>query len=134
MTTSETRPGSADTTPESAPESVPATPGTGGPLRAVLTAFEGDIHSLDDIARHTGLARDVVSAAVDHLVRAGRIEARELAVGCPDGGCGSCASGCARAVADRSGARGAEPAPRLTAGSRSRTGSGRRLGARLVGE
>ena len=71
MTTSETRPGSADTTPESAPESVPATPGTGGPLRAVLTAFEGDIHSLDDIARHTGLARDVVSAAVDHLRGAG---------------------------------------------------------------
>ena len=112
MTTSETRPGSADTTPESAPESVPATPGTGGPLRAVLTAFEGDIHSLDDIAQHTGLARDVVSAAVDHLVRAGRIEARELAVGCPDGGCGSCASGTAAG----------EPGCGAAAPGRSRTG------------
>lgn len=97
MTTSDIRSGSADTTllsgPVSEPVSEPATTGPGGPLRAVLTAFEGDVHSLDDIARRTGLSRDVVSAAVDHLVRAGRIEARTLAVGCPDGGCGSCASG-----------------------------------------
>jgi hypothetical protein len=59
----------------------------------VLAAFADGAHSLDEVARRSGLSLDVVRASVDHLVRTGRIEARELAVGCPDGGCGSCASG-----------------------------------------
>jgi hypothetical protein len=59
----------------------------------VLGAFEAGVHSVDEVATLTGLSRDVVDAAIAHLVRAGRIEARELAIGCPDGGCGSCASG-----------------------------------------
>ncbi|MCE1178075.1 MAG: FeoC-like transcriptional regulator [Micrococcales bacterium] len=63
------------------------------PLSAVLAAFEAGAESLDDVSRRTGLDRDVVSAAVDQLVRMGRIDARELAIGCPSGGCGSCASG-----------------------------------------
>lgn len=66
---------------------------TPGPLSAVLAALREGATSLDEVARGTGLARDTVSAAVDHLVRLGRIEASELAVGCPTGGCGSCASG-----------------------------------------
>lgn len=64
-----------------------------GPLTAVLDAFAAGVHSVDEVVRHTGLSRDVVDAAVGHLVRAGRLEARELAIGCPTGGCGSCASG-----------------------------------------
>ena len=63
------------------------------PLRAVLSAFAAGAWSLDDIGLRTGLSGDVVRDAVDHLVTTGRIEAKALAVGCPGGGCGSCASG-----------------------------------------
>lgn len=64
-----------------------------GPLSAVLAAFAGGARSLDEVGRRTGLSSDVVRASVDHLVRTGRIEAKEMAIGCPDSGCGSCASG-----------------------------------------
>lgn len=64
-----------------------------GPLTAVLDAFAAGVHSVDEVVRHTGLSRDVVDAAIAHLVRSGRLEAKQLSVGCPDGGCGSCASG-----------------------------------------
>ena len=70
-----------------------AAAGGQGPLRAVLGELSSGAHSLDEVAERTGLARETVSAAVDQLVRMGRLEARELAIGCPDGGCGSCASG-----------------------------------------
>lgn len=63
------------------------------PLRAVLAALADGAPSRHALAESTGLPRDVVDAALEHLVRMGRVEARELAVGCPDGGCGSCASG-----------------------------------------
>jgi hypothetical protein len=65
----------------------------GGPLTAVLAAFDAGAHSLDDVATRCGLPLDTVRASVDHLVRMGRLEAEELAIGCPTGGCGSCASG-----------------------------------------
>ncbi len=64
-----------------------------GPVSAVLAAFESGSGSLDDVTRRTGLGRDVVDAAVAHLVRVGRLDAKELAVGCPPSGCGACASG-----------------------------------------
>ncbi|MCH8612163.1 FeoC-like transcriptional regulator [Arsenicicoccus dermatophilus] len=70
-------------------------PATAGPLRQVLAALQSGAGSLDQVARSTGLPRSSVDAAVDHLVRMGRVDARELATGCPDGGCGSCASGTA---------------------------------------
>jgi hypothetical protein len=63
------------------------------PLRSVLTAFEEGARSRTEVCAATGLRRDVVDAAIEHLLRLGRLDARELAVGCPDGGCGSCASG-----------------------------------------
>jgi hypothetical protein len=63
------------------------------PLRSVLDAFRSGARSRADLGRVTGLRPDVVDAAVDHLVRIGRLEARQLATGCPGGGCGSCASG-----------------------------------------
>lgn len=66
-----------------------------GPLRQVLDAFSDGVHSVDEIVQRTGLSRGVVDASIDHLVRSGRLEARQLTVGCPDGGCGSCASGTA---------------------------------------
>ena len=64
-----------------------------GPLTAVLEAFEGGAHSLGEVATRCDLPLDTVRASVDHLVRMGRLEAKELSVGCPTGGCGSCASG-----------------------------------------
>lgn len=63
------------------------------PLHAVLAAFDEGATSLADIARRTALSPDVVRAAVDHLVRTGRLEAKHMAQGCPSGGCGTCASG-----------------------------------------
>ncbi len=64
-----------------------------GPLRAVLAALQDGAPSLTDVCHRTQLDRDLVEAAVDHLIRLGRVSAKELAIGCPGGGCGSCASG-----------------------------------------
>jgi hypothetical protein len=66
---------------------------SGSPLRSVLTAFETGARSRTEVCDRTGLRRDVVDAAIEHLLRMGRLDARELTVGCPDGGCGGCASG-----------------------------------------
>ncbi len=72
----------------------PARPGaSGGPLRTVLAAFDSGAVTLADIASRTGLDRDVVEAAVHHLVRTGLLVGRTLSAGCPESGCGSCASG-----------------------------------------
>jgi len=73
------------------------------PLRAVLAELTAGAHTLDDVARRTGLDRDLVHAAVDQLVRLGRVDASTLATACPDSGCGSCS-------ASTCGSRGA-PAP-----------------------
>ncbi len=61
------------------------------PLAAVVEAFASGASSLAEVESVTGLDPDIVSAAVDHLVRAGRIEAKLLTVGCPSGGCNGCA-------------------------------------------
>lgn len=89
----------------------------GSPLRAVLDQFRAGAGSLDEVARRSGLRRDLVDAAVDHLVRTGHLRAEALTAGCPDGGCGSCPS-----AGDRSAcATGTAPAgPVLVALSRPR--------------
>jgi hypothetical protein len=61
-----------------------------GPLHLVLAQIGAGTPTLTEIARRTGLTDDVVRAAIDHLVRAGRIASTELTLGCPSGGCGSC--------------------------------------------
>jgi len=63
------------------------------PLRAVMGALESGAHSRADVSRITGLRPDVVDAAIDHLLRMGRLTASELSTGCPSAGCGSCPSG-----------------------------------------
>lgn len=63
-----------------------------GPLSQVLAEVQAGTPTVADMARRTGLDEAVVRAAVDHLVRAGRVEARELSIGCPPSGCGGCAS------------------------------------------
>lgn len=70
-----------------------AAPGRRAPLSDVLAAFGEGVHSLDEVAARVGLSRDTVEGAVEQLVRMGRIEARELAIGCPSSGCGGCAMG-----------------------------------------
>jgi len=63
-----------------------------GPLVAVLAELTAGTPTLDDVARRTGLARDVVEAAVAQLVRMGRVAASTLSSTCPDDGCGGCGS------------------------------------------
>ena len=63
-----------------------------GPLHLVLAEITVGTPTLTEIARRTGLTDDVVHAAIDHLVRAGRITSTELSLGCPTGGCGTCPS------------------------------------------
>lgn len=73
-----------------------------GPLSIVLTQVEAGISSIAEMSRRTGLAPDVLRAAMDHLVRTGRITTRSLALGCPPQGCGGCAvTGCASSGAGR---------------------------------
>jgi FeoC like transcriptional regulator len=76
-----------------------------GPLHLVLAEITAGTPTLTEIARRTGLTDDVVRAAIDHLVRAGRITSTELSVGCTTGGCGTCPSsrGCSlpAALGDR---------------------------------
>ncbi|MFT4296430.1 MAG: hypothetical protein QM582_13555 [Micropruina sp.] len=68
-----------------------------GPVIAVLDALTDGAGSLTEVRRRTGLRADVVRAAADHLVRAGRLQECPLAFGCPTDGCGGCAlTGCAR--------------------------------------
>lgn len=62
------------------------------PLRAVLCALESGATTRAELQENTGLCADVVDAALEHLVRLGRIEATTISVGCPDGGCGACPS------------------------------------------
>jgi hypothetical protein len=63
---------------------------TSTPLRAVLDELTAGAPTLDEVARRTGLGRDVVEAAVDHLVRLGRVSSSTLSTGCADVGCGGC--------------------------------------------
>ncbi len=62
-----------------------------GPLSRVLAEVAAGTPTLTQMARNLGLDEEVVRAAVEHLVRSGRIESRELSLGCPPSGCGSCA-------------------------------------------
>ena len=64
-----------------------------GPLRTVLTAFEEGAGSRAEVVARTRLTPGVVDAAIEHLVRMGRMTADELRLGCPDGGCTGCVSG-----------------------------------------
>jgi hypothetical protein len=76
-----------------------------GPLSQIAAAFaDPACRSVADLERATGLPRDVLDAALDHLVRTGQLRAETLASGCPEDACGSCAirQGCsARPAAAR---------------------------------
>ncbi len=80
---------------------------TASPLRSVLSAFGDGATSRAEIGARTGLPADLVDAAIEHLVRIGRLDAREMSTGCPGGGCSSCASG----VDGTPGCGASEPSP-----------------------
>lgn len=61
------------------------------PLRAVLDALAAGAATRPALVAATGLPRDVVDAAVGHLVLTGRLEPLPLTAGCPAVGCGTCA-------------------------------------------
>ena len=69
---------------------------SGGPLRAVLAAFDDGAGTLEGVSRTTGLDPQVVEAAVEHLIRSGHLSAQRLSFGCPAPGGGGC-GGCVRA-------------------------------------
>lgn len=77
-----------------------------GPLSLVLAEITAGTPTVADMIRNTGLPDEVVRAALDHLVRSGRVTASELSIGCPSGGCGTCGSaldgapGCGRTAPD----------------------------------
>jgi hypothetical protein len=75
--------------------SAAVSPAAVSPLRAVLAQLSAGAHTLDDVARRTGLDRGLVVAAVEQLVRLGRVDSSTLSTSCPDAGCGTCsASSC----------------------------------------
>ncbi len=63
-----------------------------GPLSTVLAELAAGTPTVAEMVRRSGLDESVLRAAIDHLVREGRVDARELSMGCPDSGCGGCAS------------------------------------------
>ncbi|WP_353356686.1 hypothetical protein [Intrasporangium sp. DVR] len=66
------------------------TPAPARPLSAVLGAIRSGSGSVAAVEHATGLPRDVVEAAVDHLARVGRLTSESLSFGCPASGCGGC--------------------------------------------
>ncbi len=67
-----------------------------GPATTVLDALRQGAGSVTEVSRRTGLPVDLVRAATAQLVRLGRVQEAPLTVGCPPGGCGTCALSCAR--------------------------------------
>ena len=75
-----------------------------GPLSLVMEACENDVRSVQAIARTTWLSLGVVGAAVDHLVRSGRVQMMPMVSGCTPGACGACqllARGCRTSLKPR---------------------------------
>jgi O-acetyl-ADP-ribose deacetylase (regulator of RNase III) len=65
-------------------------PQTAGPLRAVLDAVRGGAGWPAAVEAATGLEKDVVRTALEHLQRMGRVDIETVSFGCPTGGCGTC--------------------------------------------
>lgn len=60
------------------------------PLAAVLAAFQGGAASVAEVRLRTGLDGEVVDAAVEHLIRIGRLERSAVDLGCAGDGCDNC--------------------------------------------
>jgi hypothetical protein len=58
----------------------------------VLAALDGGAGDLGEVTARTGLDRELVTAAVAHLIRSGHLHAEQLSTGCPATGCSGCGS------------------------------------------
>ncbi len=61
-----------------------------GALGDVLREFTRGAATTDEIARTTGLDRELVAVALDQLVALGLVIRESMSSGCPAGGCGGC--------------------------------------------
>ena len=61
-----------------------------GALGDILREFTRGAVTTDEIARTTGLDRELVAVALDQLVALGLVTRESMSSGCPDGGCGGC--------------------------------------------
>ena len=61
-----------------------------GALGDVLREFTRGAATTDEIARTTGLDRELVAVALDELVALGLVTRESMSSGCPDGACGGC--------------------------------------------
>jgi hypothetical protein len=59
------------------------------PLRVVLDEMAKGTATLGKMAANSGIAEELLRAALEHLVRIGKVASIELG-GCAAGGCGSC--------------------------------------------
>jgi hypothetical protein len=64
--------------------------GQDGPLTSVLAAVAAGIPSISALIEATGLPRDVVEAAVDHLSRTDRLATLDLSASCEQAACNRC--------------------------------------------
>lgn len=76
------------------------------PLAAVLAAFSAGAVSTAEVRLRTGLDREVVDAAVEHLIRMGRLERSAVDLGCAREGCDTCPAGGAGATCGTAGHHG----------------------------
>ena len=60
-------------------------------MEQVLAAFRAGATTRKEIAKATSLDPDVVDAAVDLLLRTGRMDERVIKTACTSGGCRGCA-------------------------------------------
>lgn len=63
-----------------------------GALADVLREFSRGAATTDEIARATGMDRELVAVALDQLVSLGLVTRDSMSSGCPDSGCGGCAA------------------------------------------
>jgi hypothetical protein len=61
-----------------------------GPLAEVLAAVASGANTRVEVRRRVDYPDDVVDAALDHLIRTGRVVDQPLTVGCVSSGCGGC--------------------------------------------
>lgn len=71
------------------------------PLTEILEAFATGAATPAEVVRRTGLSPQVVSSALEHLVRTGRLVAKPLPLSCPAQGCGACPTAASTAASTR---------------------------------
>ena len=66
------------------------TASSASPLRAVLSAVSAGATTREELRRKVSYPDDVIDAALDHLIRTGRVATQPLTMGCVSTSCGGC--------------------------------------------